>query len=84
MKASILTIKFEPNWILNNQVSGRSSVIDDVVKKIKEKYQSESVFVINKEFHQCKIIVACDQTLVEKETLDDNEIRELLGLQKEM
>lgn len=67
MKASILTIKFEPNWILNNQVSGKSSVIDDVVKKIKERYQSESVFVINKEFHQCKIIVACNQTLVENE-----------------
>jgi len=63
MKVSCISVKFEPKWILTNQVSGKSSVVDDVLKIIKEQYPNDVVITVNKEFHQCKLIVAAKDAL---------------------
>jgi len=60
MQARILTIKFEPNWILQNQIDGKSNVIEMVLQSMEQHFCKESVFVISKEFHQCSMIIACN------------------------
>lgn len=63
MKANVIKVKFEPKWILEKQTSGKSSVVDDVLGIIKEKYADCVVVIINKEFHQCSVIVAMKEQL---------------------
>lgn len=60
MKTIEITIKFEPTWILSNQASGSAKVIEHVLEIIKERYESNSVFVVKKEFHQCVLIIATE------------------------
>ena len=63
MRASLVNVKFEPKWILENQSGGKSSVIEEVLAAIAEKYSKESVVMVKKEFHQCSLIVATDDFL---------------------
>lgn len=58
MRAGFISIKFDVKWILSKQTSGKSLVVDDALKAIKEKYTDDMVVIINKEFHQCRLIFA--------------------------
>lgn len=67
MKTTVLTIKFMPQWIISNQTSGSAKIVDDIVKLLNEKFNSEGVFVLYKDFQQCKVIIANDSVISEKE-----------------
>ena len=67
MKASFISIKFQPSWILKNQIGGKSAVVDEVLKAIKERYSGDVVITLSKEFHQCKLIVVMNESVVTEE-----------------
>ena len=58
-----------------------SAEIDKAVLEILKEAESRAEKILSENKDKLEILA---KTLVEKETLDDNEIRELLGLQKEM
>lgn len=70
MKLSILNIKFEPRWILARQISGKSTIIDDVVTALREKAGASLLIVIHKEFHLCRIVFAADASVNEQKIAD--------------
>ena len=67
MKANCISVKFEPQWILSNLVSGKSSIVEDVLKIIKEHYAEDVVITIQKEFHMCKVIIASEAVVDSEE-----------------
>lgn len=63
MKASLLKIKFNPGWILKGQSGGKSSVIEEVIRAVKSSFEEAEVFVSEKAFHQCEIVIALEDVV---------------------
>ncbi len=70
MKISILTLKFEPRWILARQISGKSTVIDDALSAIRDNIKTALFVVVHKEFHLCRLVIAAD-TLLEEDKITE-------------
>ncbi|MBO5060789.1 MAG: AAA family ATPase [Clostridia bacterium] len=67
MKAGILVIKFEQEWISQNE--DRYSVIDDVLRAIRPHYNDGMLVVVDKDENQCRVVVAGDKLLDESEVI---------------
>ena len=69
MKIKTATIKFNPNWILKQQHSGKSNVINEALDGISKKFGMR-MWVIQAEFHKCEVLIADDNMPEEKEIQD--------------
>ncbi len=67
MKTTLLTIKFMPQWIISNQSHGSAKIVDAVVTLLNKIFNSEGVFVLHKDFQQCKLIIANDSVISKDE-----------------
>ncbi len=76
MKASLIQIKFNPQWILSVMKDGQSTVVDEVLTILKEMCPKGVVVTVNREFHQCSVLIAGDAKIQseELETLISNHI----------
>ena len=70
MKAKLLTLKFNPQWILKNQTAGTSRVVSDALKYISAEYKIDSYWIINTSFHQCEVLYVANDLPYEKDIFE--------------
>ena len=70
MIANLITLKFNPQWILRNQTAGTSKVVKNSLESILKKFYIKDYLVIDLQFNRLEMLCVSDDPPLQKDILD--------------